>query len=393
MWFDLATVERMCAAHGGRTVPAEAVQYCHTFQDPALMHECRAATLAQSYLAHRLLGPGTSPADPTALTQRLIGVSVYPHGGFLLHRHARGQTSLSWRNATMVLPATGEGIKMIGPQAGSMLTRVRVLGQADSTTLVALTIREAPDRVCVVLVQDLAQDSLRRHVLFASLPHGKCVLVERLVARQALTVESIVQGHLSVINDGNFGDYPDQQGQRRLFWDGMSQVCHGYASDTDAADLTFELTPSRWCYIDDRAGLVFQGSGRAVYHNRHCFPVWRAIEDALVLNLHDTPLTCDADATVAQMVALWCPEQSHQETASQTFVLYDSPPGTVMVEVDEYLCAGNFGETTVALPRPFTVPAGYSLPLVWGVTGIATSDLQVTLQLGAREPMLLALPS
>jgi hypothetical protein len=50
---------------------------------------------------------------------------------------------------------------MIGPQAGSMLARVRVVGQAESTTLVALTIREAPDRVCVVLVQDLAQDSLR----------------------------------------------------------------------------------------------------------------------------------------------------------------------------------------------------------------------------------------
>jgi hypothetical protein len=290
----LATVECMCAAHGGRTVPAEAVQYCHTFQDPALMHENRAATLAQSYLAHRLLGPGTSPADPTTLTQRLTGVSVYSHGGFLLHRHSRGQTSLSWRNATMVLPATGEGIKMIGPQAGSMLARVRVLGQADSTTLVALTIREASDRVCVILVQDLAQDSLRRHVLFASLPHGKCVLVEHLVARQKLTVESIVQGYLSVINDGYFGDYPDQKGQRRLFWDGGMQVCGGYASDTDTDDLSIEFAPSRWCNIDDHAGLIFQGSGRAVYHNRHRFPVWRAMEDAIVLNLHDTPQTCDA---------------------------------------------------------------------------------------------------
>jgi len=268
-----------------------------------------------------------------------------------------------------------------------------VLGQADSTTLVALTIREAPDRVCVVLVQDLAQDSLRRHVLFASLPHGKCVLVERLVARQALTVESIVQGYLSVINDGYFGDYPDHKGQRRLFWDGGMQICRGYASDTDADDLSIEFAPSRWCNIDDRAGLVFQGSGRAVYHNRHRFPVWRAMEDTLVLNLHDTPQTCDAGNTVAQMVVLWCPEQPHQETASQTFVLYDSPPETVMVEVDDYLCAGNFGETTIALPRPLTVPAGASLPLVWGVTGVTTSDLQVTLQLSAWEPMLLALPS
>ena len=76
------------------------------------------------------------------------------------------------------------GLETAGPSA--TLALVRVVGQADSTTLVALTIREAPDRVCVVLVQDLAQDSLRRHVLFASLPHGPCVLVEQLSAREPM---------------------------------------------------------------------------------------------------------------------------------------------------------------------------------------------------------------
>jgi len=261
----LDTVERTCAAHDGRTVPAEVAQYCHPFQDPALMQESHAVALAQSYLAHRLLGVGMAPADQPAMAQRLAGVSVYAHGGVLLHRHAHGQTSLSWRNRTMVLPATPEGMKLIGPQSETLRANIQVAGQAKSTTLVALTIRDAPDRVCVVLVQDLAQDSVRRQVLFASLPHGKCLTVERLVARQALTVESLVQGRLSVINDGYFGDFPDLRGQRRLFWDGGVQVCHGYASDTDSADTTIALAPSRWVNIDDRAGLVFQGTGRAVY--------------------------------------------------------------------------------------------------------------------------------
>ncbi len=389
----LDTVERTCAAHDGRTVPAEVAQYCHTFQDPALMQESHAVALAQSYLAHRLLGVGMAPADQPAMAQRLAGVSVYAHGGVLLHRHAHGQTSLSWRNRTMVLPATPEGMKLIGPQSETLLANIQVAGQAKSTTLVALTIRDAPDRVCVVLVQDLAQDSVRRQVLFASLPHGKCLTVERLVARQALTVESLVQGRLSVINDGYFGDYPDLRGQRRLFWDGGVQVCHGYASDTDSADTTIALAPSCWINIDDRAGLVFQGTGRAVYCNRHRFPIWRAMEDELVLNLQDTPQTCQAGATIAQLVALWCPEQTHEETASQRLILYNSPPETVIAEVDHYLCAGNFGDTTVVLPRALTVSAGQPLPLAWGVTGVATTDLQATLQLGTREPMILTLPS
>ena len=107
----------------------------------------------------------------------------------------------------------------------------------------------------IATILDLAQDSVRRQVLFASLPHGKCLTVERLVARQALTVESLVQGRLSVINDGYFGDFPDLRGQRRLFWDGGVQVCHGYASDTDSADTTIALAPSCWAPFGLQNGL------------------------------------------------------------------------------------------------------------------------------------------
>ena len=63
-----------------------------------------------------------------------------------------------------------------------------------------------------------------------------------------------------------------------------------------------------------------------------------------------------------------------------------------MAEVDQYLCAGNFGDTTIVLPKSLTLSAGQPLPLAWGMTGVATTALQVTLQLSAREPMILTLP-
>ena len=54
----------------------------------------------------------------------------------------------------------------------------------------------------VSVVQDLAQGSVRQHVFFASLPNGKCLIAERLIARQDVVVERVEQGHLSIINDG-----------------------------------------------------------------------------------------------------------------------------------------------------------------------------------------------
>jgi hypothetical protein len=274
-----------------------------------------------------------------------------------------------------------------------MLAHIQVADRAASTRLRALTIREAADHVCVVLLQDLAQDSVQRQVFFASLPHGKCLTVERLIARQALTVERVVQGRLSVINDGYFGDHPDLRGRRQLFWDSGTRLCLGYASGSDADDTIIELGHSRWVNIDDRAGLVFQGSGRAIYRQQHAFPVWRAIEDALILSLQETPQRYQAGEEMARLTAYWCPGQSHQETARQKLILHASPPETVLVEVDGYLCAGNFGETSVVLPQEMTLSAGQPLPLSWGVTGVTSTELRIALQLGAREPMMLALPS
>src|SRR5262249_43469178 len=125
----LDTVEGACAAHGGRTVPAEVAQYCQTFQDPALMRESRAVALAHAYLAHRLLGVGMAPTDQTAVAQRRGGVAVYTHGGLLLPRPAHGQPSLSWRNRPMAPPATSAGMQLIGPQSGTMLATLQVAGR------------------------------------------------------------------------------------------------------------------------------------------------------------------------------------------------------------------------------------------------------------------------
>src|SRR5262249_6595562 len=204
------------------------------------------------------------------------------------------------------------------------------------------------------------------------------------MARQAITVEQVVQGRLSVINDGYFGDHPDLRGQRRLFWAGGTQLCLGYASDSDADDTIIELGDSRWVNLDDRAGLVFQGSGRTVYRQQHVFPVWRAIEDTLILSLQETPQRYQAGEELARLVAYWCPGQAHQETAQQQLILHASPPETVLIEVDGYLCAGNFGETTVVLPKEMTLSAGQLLPLSWGATGVTTTELRIALQLGAR---------
>lgn len=399
----LKTIERSSHAHKGRAVPEEVVKYCRwgLSSYPPLMWES-VESLAQAYLAHRLMGEGESPPEDAEFERRMHGVYIYPHGGALLHRHAKGKTSLSWRNHTMILPATREGIKLIGPPAeGTMLAKIKVKGSTEKNTSplitpysftlpVALKIRETMDRVSAVLVQDIAEGKVRREIFFASMSSGKCLIVERLFVLQDITVEYVEQGYLSIINDGYFGEQQDLRGKRHIFWDGGEQIFWGYATGFEEKDIILDLKDTPWLNVDDRFGLVFKGSGRAFYRNRHHFiKMWRAIEDELVLSLQDEPKEFKTGQQIADLVTLWCPEQSHEETANEELIIHQTQKKTFAAEVDNLLCACNFTEETVVLPLKVPISAGQPFPISWGVSGMVETDLAVQVRLGGYEFIIL----
>jgi hypothetical protein len=319
-------------------------------QDPAVMTERIAFQLGHCALAHRIMGTGCQPPTPEEFEGRAAGVHVYPHGGLVLHRHSKGINSFSWRIRAMVLPATGEGMKLIGPAFGSVLA---TFGDRERTLVaapVAFRLRESLDRVCALHVEDLMELGIRRQVFFASLPDGKCLTVETLYALKDVELTQIEQGYLSIVNDGYFGEQTDRHGLRRLFWEGGERAFRGCPSGSDKDDIVLDLNRTGWVNVDDRCGLVFTGPGRALYCNRHFFPVWRAIEDALVLSLLDQAKSCKAGEEVAHLVMLWCPEQTHRETAREALSVQQLYREAAVVKVNSYLCACNFGRADIFLP-------------------------------------------
>jgi len=386
----LAVLERVSEAHEGRMVPADEAKHCHGQQDPAVMRERLIARVASAYLVHRLCGDGEGPPKGQDFDQRMRGVYIYPHGGALIHRHSRGATSLAWRNRTMVLPATREGIKLISP-AGGVLASFTVRGKAKSSRPIALKVRDSNDQVCALVVQNLDQDSVRRDLFFVSLASGKCVIMERLVALEDIVVEEVRQGRINVINDGYFGDTPDLRGHRRVFWEHGEREFEGFAAASADNDEVVDLAPTRWVNIDDRCGLVFSGPGRTIYTNRHYFKRWRAVENELVLSATDEPAQHKEGDRIAEQAVLWCPEQRHEETARQELKLYEAATDLFAAEVDGILCACNFGDEDRTLPEPIRVAAGGSFPISWGVSGTPSHGLAVAVKLAAHEPAIVEL--
>lgn len=381
----LSVLEHVTERHAGRLVPDNVSAACHNQQDPAVLGERKIASVAYAYLVHRL-----GPHDPNisgreSMETRLRGVYVYPQGGAVVHRHARGVNSFSWRNRVMALPCTREGIKLIGPGAGCV-AELEVRDRVRTSRQVALRVRETHDRACVLLVEHLYEESLRRDLMFASLPDGRCALMERMTAMSAVTVERVQQGGLLIVNDGYFAEHDDLRGHRRVFWQNGQQDFMGYAA-ADEENVEQRLPSTPWVNVDDRFGILFQGTGRTCYVNQRRFKPWRAVEDLLVLSLQDNPHTYEAGERVAQMFMVWCPEQRHQATAAGRLKVLEYD-GVLGVETESVLCAANMTQETAELPSRVKIGAGGTAPLSWNTALTCEHPMEVGVRLGPLEPVI-----
>jgi hypothetical protein len=103
-------------------------------------------------------------------------------------------------------------MKLMGPATGTMLGTYKVSGIGNSENVRKLVVREQADRVSVLMIQDLAGDSIRRHVFFCSLPDGRGLSYELAYALRNIEIAECRLGHVRIVNDGQFGDNGDSTG-------------------------------------------------------------------------------------------------------------------------------------------------------------------------------------
>lgn len=342
----LEMMERTSAAHNGAFVSDEAKKHSRSIVDSMVMWEFYDAGVVHCYLCHLLNGPGAEPCPDGRVKARAEGAYHYPAGGLVLHNHPKGITSFSWRNRTMVLPAPLEGVKLVGPSAGSILGRYAAVGRGQSENNRNVVVRELPDRVSALLIQDVAGDSIRRRVFFCSLPDGRGISFEAAHALEDVTVDECVLGCLQIINDGIFGDNGTAS-SRRLYWPGGEREFAGFLASSPDDDVTVPLgqwSPAQpgWLNVHGLMGFRFAGTGAAVYVNKHYHKIYNAVHDELILGRHEPGRQFKAGEQVAQLALLWCPEQSHADTERQKFDILEASGDIFAARVDGWLCACNF---------------------------------------------------
>ncbi len=339
--------EKTQQGNGGRLIDPEIAKKCHEVEDPMEIKESEMISgIVNPYLMHRLMdSQAPEPTSGDRIATRFQGTRVFPHSGFAFHRHARGQTSLAWRNHILALVYPRDGALTVGPSRTSLLGQVEVRGHPASQKELAVSVDRKDDGFAALMVFDRAQGAVRQRVLFASLPNGDVLSCESLVAQESCTVERVQQGFIRVINE-NWPHYDGNcNGRRVLTYPDGERTFDGFPSLDKKDDVTVDLDHPRWLNIDDRVGLVFSGTGRTQYLNRHYYPPFsfRAVADDLLLSLEDQPRDVKPGDVIGALSVLVCPEQSRHDTPGRTLIEPDSSPDSACLIADGYLCAGNFG--------------------------------------------------
>ena len=372
--------------NGGRLYDRDFAERAHDQQDPMIMREAMIRSVARLYLLHRLFGPGPDPTPEDKLERRLRGMRVFPHAGFVHHRHERGQTSVSWRNSVMALPLTRDGIYTVAPCSDTWLGRPTVRERPDSHRPVSVRVAEGDDAFATALVMDRCQESLRQEALLASLPDGRLLSWERFVALEDLAVAQLDQGFLRITNE----TFPrlglNSRGHRTLYRPDGATDYEGRLADSPEADRVDRLGTPGWLNIDDRMGIRFLGPGAAVYHNRRFHKPYRAIADDLTLSRHECALR--RGEASAPFVALLVPEQSHTETPGSGLSLLQGPEGAACIATDGYVAAANFAPASRTCA--FTGPGSQVVPVYPGARVEARGEgVTIEVRIAGRHAVLL----
>ena len=381
---SLALAERIQEGNNGRLVDVEVAEKCLEYGAPFALRERAIAGAAALYVMHRLMdSEAPEPTPCEAMKTKLNGVKTFPHSGFVFHKHGRGQTSLAWRNEVMALPLTREGICTIAPARGTLLGKVVVKDNPPSQRLVTIRVTERDDGFAALMINDLAQETIRQRVLFASLPNGNVLCNETLTALEDCTVERVEQGFLEIMNE----DFPKVEGncdgQRTLHHPGGQETFKGFLSTTPDEDTSFELEHPEWVNLDNRVGIAFTGRGKTVYCSRHYFERFCAIADSLCLSLQDEEREYRAGDVVGELSLLLCPGQSCRETPVQKLRKAESSEDAVCLITDGYLCAGNFGQARdfCCFKTAFDGP----IPVFLGTAAIAGRSVEYSVALEAGQ--------
>jgi len=297
---------------------------------------CRYAEL---YLLHRIAGDGPSPSAPDDFVRSQSGVHHYTAGGFVTHRTTEKFASFAWRNGAMGLvypqDRTLDNTWITAPSERGLVGRIQCEGIEDTPPALEEHRVDTTDNGFAVTARfGRCQGKVEQWLAMISLPGPAVIYLERLVAREQVTVTEVATATLAILNEDAPGIAPNQ---RTLYHAKGQQTLTG-ASQEPPRLLSLE---TKWLNIDNRFGVV--GSRDAIaYRDNNAYERAR-LEEEIVAN-HLTDLgPVEAGQEFSRCALLVMPNQLRAATARSRLLFPAGTQNILGVKLRKTGVAANLG--------------------------------------------------
>jgi hypothetical protein len=288
----------------------------------------------------------------------------------------------------MALPLNKDGISTVAPASNTFLGKLTVKNRPDSQEQVSINVDQQQNGFAASLVMNRAQGTVRQEILFASLPSGISLSMERFIANETVTVNVLEQGFLRIVNE-DFPEVPGNCNGYRILHtpDGKQRYDGGVSSDPNS-DVIGKFDHPDWVNVDGRIGVVFTGSGKTVYHNRHYFQPWWAVADDLTLSRQDRPKRVRRGEQVGILTALIGPDVSPNKTAQLSLHTLSTRANAVALMGDGHLAVASFEQRPRKISLSLPAKKMKEIPIFEGTTQITKSRITYKRHLEAGQALL-----
>jgi hypothetical protein len=225
-------------------------------------------------------------------------------------------------------------------------------------------------------------------VLFASLPSGISLSLERFVANEVVGVETATQGFLRIINERFAAVEGNCNGYRILHTPlGETRFDGGVSPDPDS-DRVVTFDHPAWVNVDGRVGIVFAGSGDTVYLNRHYFKPWWAVADDLTLSRLDKPVRARPGDVISQLAALVAPDRSPAQTRRLSLTVLSNQGSAAGLLADGHLALASFQQQPASIAFSCALSNLAEIPIFEGTTRIGKTRVTYRRHLEAGQALL-----
>jgi len=321
-YLEIAALRFFARMHGrfpdGRAYDPREFNYANAEEEMF----CRYAEL---YLLHRMLGDGPAPSTPDEFIRNQCGVHYYRAGGFVTHRTPEKFASFAWRNGAMGLvyaaDRTLDNTWLTAPSTRGLVGYIHCEGLEDGDPVLEEHRVDTTDSGFAVTARfTRCEGKIEQWLAMISLPGPAVVYLERLVAREPVTVTEVATGTVGILNEDGPGIVPNR---RTLYHDKGQDTVIG-ASDEPARLINLE---GKWINVDSRFGVV-SSRDALVYRDNNAYDTAR-LEETIIGNRLVDVGPVEAGREFSRCALLIVPNQPNTATA-RSRLLFPADTGPIL---------------------------------------------------------------